>query len=105
MENEMKHENDGSNTNKDSKPAFTKNNPTTTPTAVETEAFLNAEILEITLKIKEKYPELSKYIEEMSVTIPNVQDPEITRKNLKVYYESLKDLLNKYIKEHPENLM
>ena len=63
------------------------------------------EILAITLTIKDKYPELSKYLEEMPVTIPNIKDPEITRKNLKSYLESLKTLLNKYILEHPESLM
>lgn len=71
----------------------------------ETEAYLNEEILAITLTIKDKYPELSKYLEEMPVTIPNIKDPEITRKNLKSYLESLKTLLNKYILEHPESLM
>lgn len=71
-------------------------------TPAETVDFLNQQILEVTLKIKKKYPELSKYIEEMPVTIPDIENPEVTRKNLKTYYDSLQSMLNKYILEHPE---
>lgn len=67
----------------------------------ESEKDLNAEILKLTLKIKDQYPELSKYIEEMPVTIPDEKHPEITPNNLKAYYDSLTSLLNKYILEHP----
>lgn len=69
---------------------------------METEKELNALILGITLKIKDKHPELSKYIEEMPVTIPDTKDPEITLKNLRSYYDSLNALLTKYLLEHPE---
>lgn len=85
-------------------PAFTKAIIANDPSAVETEAYLNEEILSITLKIKAKFPQLTKFIEEMPVTIPNEKDPEITRKDLKLYLESLKTLLNKYILENPEGL-
>ena len=68
----------------------------------ETEEDLNSKILEITMKIKDKYPELSKYIEEMQETIPFEKDPEIDIKNLEKYYESLNAMLNKYILEHPD---
>ncbi|MBK6834312.1 MAG: hypothetical protein IPG89_08590 [Bacteroidetes bacterium] len=57
---------------------------------------INANILSITMLIKDKYPELSKYIEEMPVTIPIDNDPEITLKNLNTYLDSLSTLLNKY---------
>ena len=63
---------------------------------------LNSKILTITMKIKDHYPELSKYLEEMPVTIPSENDPEITLNNLKSYYESLNSLLNKYKMEHPK---
>lgn len=56
-------------------------------------------ILTITMKIKDEYPELSKYLTEMPETIPDENDPEITLKNLKVYFESLSSLLNNYILE------
>ncbi len=68
---------------------------------MEKEKELNSNILKITMKIKEQYPELSKYIEEMSVTIPDEKNPEITLKNLKTYYDSLHSMLNRYILEHP----
>lgn len=67
----------------------------------DAEADLNSKILKITLTIMEQYPELSKYIEEMPVTIPNENNPEITLSNLKTYYESLSLMLNKYKTEHP----
>jgi len=71
---------------------------------IETEKDLNSKILKITMMIKDQYPELSKYIEEMEVTIPDEKDPEITLKNLKTYYDSLNSMLNKYILEHPDSL-
>jgi len=63
---------------------------------IETEAFLNGEILRFTIKIKNEYPELSKFIEEMPVTIPNEKDPEVTCKDLKSYYETLKSVIVKF---------
>jgi hypothetical protein len=68
---------------------------------METVKELNGKILAITMKIKDNFPELSKYIEEMPVTIPDEQHPDITQTNLKAYYDSLSALLNKYILEHP----
>ena len=67
----------------------------------DAEKELNSKILRITLKINDQYPELSKYLEEMPVTIPVDKKPKITLKSLNAYYESLNVLLNKYIKEHP----
>ena len=63
---------------------------------METENELNAKILKITITIKDQHPELSKYIEEMPVTIPDEKHPDITRKNLQEYYDSLNSILNKY---------
>ena len=67
-----------------------------------TEKELNAAILQKTLMIQEKFPELSKYIEEMPITIP-VDNPEITRKNLTDYYDSLDNLIEKYAENHDGN--
>lgn len=67
---------------------------------MKTEKQLNTAILEITMKIKEKFPELSKYILEMPVTIPNMENPEVNRKALQDYYNSLDILLKDYIKNH-----
>ena len=70
---------------------------------METEKELNAKILQITMTILEKYPELSKYIEEMPVTIPNKAHPKIKIINLKAYYDSLTSILEDYILEHKPN--
>ena len=71
---------------------------------METEIDLNAKILKITMTIKDKHPELSKYIEEMPVTIPDETNPEITLKNLQAYYDSLNSMLSNYILEHPDKV-
>jgi len=63
---------------------------------------LNAKILEVTMKIKDHYPELSKYLDEIPITIPSEKDPEITLNHLKGYYESLSTILNKYKLEYPK---
>jgi len=63
---------------------------------METEKEINAKILAITMQIQTKHPELSKLLEEMPVTIPNESNPEINRKVLSDYYESLKSILRQY---------
>lgn len=62
---------------------------------------LNSKIMEITMVIKEKYPELLEFLNEMPVTIPVEKNPEITLKTLKTYYESLISVLTKYKLKHP----
>ncbi len=58
---------------------------------------LNEDILKITTKIQNEYPEISVYLNEMPVTIPNVASPKINVNALSEYYESLKILLKDYI--------
>ncbi len=82
-------------------PGISSQKQKTENTYGEAEKELNSKILKITLRINDQYPELSKYLEEMPVTVPVDKRPEITLKNLSAYYESLNVLLNKYIKEHP----
>ena len=67
---------------------------------MESEKELNSKILEITMTIKEKYPELYENLEEMPVTIPDIENPEINSKNLRAYYDSLISLLKQYIPGH-----
>jgi hypothetical protein len=67
---------------------------------MKTEQALTNDILKITMMINEKFPELSKYITEMPVTIPDMDNPEINIKNLSDYKESLENLLKKYAKGH-----
>lgn len=61
---------------------------------------LNQKILKKTMDIKKNYPELSKYIDEMPITIPDVENPEITLKNLQEYYDSLDEIFKKYAFNH-----
>ena len=68
----------------------------------KTEKELNADILRITLLIQDKYPELSKFIGEMPVTIPNANGTESIIKNLESYYHSLNSLLSNYNTSHAE---
>lgn len=67
---------------------------------MKTEAQINADILKITLLIQKEYPELTKYISEMAITIPNEESPEINAKILADYYESLKAIMKKYAQNH-----
>ena len=62
-----------------------------------------ADILKITLLIQKDYPELSKYITEIPVTIPDVQHPEINVKTLQDYYNTLSEILKMYAPTHSPN--
>lgn len=70
---------------------------------MKTEKELDSDILQITMKIKEQYPELSKYILEMPVTIPTVESPDMNCKILQDYYDSLEVLLQDYINNSPNS--
>ncbi len=67
---------------------------------MKTEKELNDAILKITMTINEKFPELSKYMEEMPITIPNTENPVMGNKTLTDYYDSLVALLEKYEGNH-----
>ena len=67
---------------------------------LEIEKALNSKIIKMTMKIQNECPELSKYMEEMTDTIPANISPEITLKNLKTYSDSLESMYKKYMKEH-----
>ena len=54
----------------------------------------------MTLKIQNEYPELSKYLIEIPVTIPDIINPEINSRTLKDYYESLNSILKEYVPNH-----
>jgi hypothetical protein len=61
---------------------------------------LTSKILKITLHIKHIHPELSKFIEEMPISTPDENNPEISLKNLKTYFDSLIAINNEYEKQH-----
>jgi hypothetical protein len=67
---------------------------------METEEELNAKIIKITMVIHDNYPELSKYLNEMPVTIPIDNHPEVNIKNLQKYYDSLITWFRNYVAEH-----
>ena len=60
----------------------------------------NEKIMKITMIIKDQHPELSKYLNEMPVSIPDQKNPEITLINLKSYFDSLNSMLNTYTLEN-----
>lgn len=67
---------------------------------MKTKKELKDAILKITLKIRNEYPELSKYLVEMPLAIPDSNNPEINIKILKDYYKSLNSML-KYMLQIP----
>ncbi len=67
---------------------------------MKTETELNENILKITMTIRNEFPELMKFLNEMTVTIPSEQSPEINNKILQDYYDSLETLLRKYAPNH-----
>jgi hypothetical protein len=70
---------------------------------MEKEAEINAKIMKLTMVINENYPELSKYLNEMPITIPVDINPEINAKNLQKYHDNLLDIFRKYVAEHQLN--
>jgi hypothetical protein len=94
------------NIHKEIQPALYEFNPKSKPLYEEYEKTLmeyNEKILKVTDRIRDERPELVKYLEEMTVTIPDENHPEVSIKNLQEYYESLIALLDKYILEHPDH--
>ncbi|MBK7762914.1 MAG: hypothetical protein IPI46_06010 [Bacteroidetes bacterium] len=70
---------------------------------MQMEKVLNAKILKITMKIRNEFPELYSYIEEMPVSISHAKNPEINVINLKKYYNSLEAILKNYTHTHTKN--
>lgn len=69
---------------------------------MKTQGEISNDILKITMLIQDKYPELSKYIGEMPVTIPDDASPHINAKILQDYCDSLNDLVKKYVQSHAQ---
>lgn len=61
---------------------------------------INVNILQITMEIMEKYPELSEYLTEMPITVPNEESPLINSETLSDYLQSLEYLLKNYSFSH-----
>lgn len=69
---------------------------------MKSERDLNKKIFEITMLIQNKHPELWKYLNEMPVTVPIVGAPKINSESLQEYYNSLDQMVQKYLLEHPQ---
>ena len=67
---------------------------------MKTEKEWHQKIINITNKIRQEFPELSKYITEMPVNISENYKEEINVKNLEDYYCSLVEIVNNYAKVH-----
>jgi len=63
---------------------------------------IEKKILDLSMMIKNTYPELSKYIEELPDIVSNYPQSEIKRVELHNYYQTLISILKKYIEVHPE---
>ena len=57
---------------------------------------LTNKIILLTMDMDAKYPELSKYIDEMRITIPIEIHPEVNTRNLENYYDSLLSMMDGY---------
>ncbi len=71
---------------------------------MKTELELNEMILVIINKIRERDPELLKYMNEMPLTVPYQENPEITVKTLTSYYDSLVVLFEEYENNQTKNM-
>ena len=63
---------------------------------MENEAAINGRILDLTVQIREEYPELYRNLHEMYATLPVVENPVINSISLKRWYDSLKGLVTQY---------
>jgi hypothetical protein len=63
---------------------------------MKTKSELNKEILETASDIQVNYPELSKFVDEMTITIPDKETPEINASTLKNYNDSLQAMTKGY---------
>lgn len=72
---------------------------------MKTEEELNKEILETRIKIQENYPELLPFADEMTITLPCKQNPEINASILKDYRDSLKGMATEYAKSTTKHIL
>lgn len=69
---------------------------------METKKELTDKILQLTILIQERYPELSKYLSEVQDTLPVLEHPEVDTEALAKYYQTIDEMLKDYLLEHPE---
>lgn len=66
---------------------------------------LNKDILDTIATIHTNYPELLKFEDEMTITIPSEQRPEINSRNLSEYHQSLKLMATGYGKNATKKIL
>lgn len=59
-------------------------------------------VLKLILFIENKYPELYTFLDETPVTIPSINNPDMNKKIMEDYFESLKQLIKHHIETHKE---
>jgi len=69
---------------------------------MKTEEQLNEDIIKVRTTIKEKYPELVKYLNEMPVPLFDNEASDNRIIQLRDYQESLLNLVMRYSKSHKE---
>ncbi|WP_373071708.1 hypothetical protein [Zeaxanthinibacter enoshimensis] len=62
---------------------------------------LSSEITRLTNLIETRYPELYKFLDEETITLPTLANPKIDAMVLKEYLQSLKQMLSHYQDTHP----
>ncbi len=67
---------------------------------MKTATELLTEISKVTRQIETNYPEVYEHLDEMPMTIPDQNNPNISTKELEDYLESLNDIIEKYKEEH-----
>ncbi len=72
---------------------------------MKTNEELDKEILETTAMIQENYPEISKFEDEMTITIPTEVKPEITPDNLQEYNDSLQTMVKGYANNSTKHIV
>lgn len=72
---------------------------------METEDELNKQILKSTGNIQDNYPELSKFVDELTITIPDKETPQINTSTLKNYNDSLQAMATKYAKSTKNHIV
>ena len=72
------------------------------PNYAQMEHDLNDKILQITNEITDHNPELLKYLDEMPITIPSDDNPEMSVQQLQSHYDSLVSILTEYKAKQPK---
>ncbi len=66
---------------------------------------LNKTILETTARLRENYPELLKFADEMTITIPSQEKPDINESSLAEYNDSLDGMATEYAKRSIKHIV